>query len=163
MGWEGVCSFAPLSWLWAKQSFFSGYATYINYIVFGVIRKQGHRSYNRDDVVYANIIPRMVVALMRYGPLRPWWYGSWIYNYLCNKCPSPLMLRVRISIRVRCTILCDKFVSDLRQVGGGFFRVLKFPPSIKLTATTYLKNDESGVKHNQNEQTNLIGYTSLVL
>jgi hypothetical protein len=27
-----------------------------------------------------------------------------------------------------------KFVSDLRQVGG-FFRVLRFPPSIKLTVT----------------------------
>jgi len=26
-------------------------------------------------------------------------YGSWIYNYLCNQCLSPLMLRVQISIR----------------------------------------------------------------
>ena len=30
--------------------------------------------------------------------------------------------------------LCNKFVSDLRQVGG-FFRVLWFPPPIKLTDT----------------------------
>jgi transposase len=40
-----------------------------------------------------------------------WWswsYGSWIYNYLCNQCLSPLMLWVRISIRARCTTLCDK-------------------------------------------------------
>jgi hypothetical protein len=29
-------------------------------------------------------------------------------NYLCNQCLSPLMLRVRISIRARCTTLCDK-------------------------------------------------------
>jgi hypothetical protein len=29
-----------------------------------------------------------------------------------------------------------KFVSDLRQVGG-FMRVLRFPPPIKLTATIY--------------------------
>ena len=29
-----------------------------------------------------------------------------------------------------------KFVSDLRQVGG-FLRVLRFPPPIKLTATIY--------------------------
>jgi len=28
-----------------------------------------------------------------------------------------------------------KFVSDLRQQGGGFLRVLRFPPPIKLTAT----------------------------
>jgi hypothetical protein len=37
-----------------------------------------------------------------------WSYGSWIYNYLCNQCHSPLMLRVWISIRARCTTLCDK-------------------------------------------------------
>ena len=37
-----------------------------------------------------------------------WSYGSWIYNYLCNQCLSPLMLWVRISIRARCTTLCDK-------------------------------------------------------
>ena len=35
-------------------------------------------------------------------------YGSWIYNYLCNQCPSPLMLWIRISIRASCTTLCDK-------------------------------------------------------
>jgi hypothetical protein len=38
----------------------------------------------------------------------PWSYGSWIYNYLCNQCLSPLMLWVRILIRARCTTLCDK-------------------------------------------------------
>ena len=37
-----------------------------------------------------------------------WSYGSWIYNYLCNQCLSPLMLWVQISIRARCTTLCDK-------------------------------------------------------
>jgi len=38
----------------------------------------------------------------------PWSYGSWIYNYLCNQCLSPLMLWVRISIRASCATLCDK-------------------------------------------------------
>jgi hypothetical protein len=33
------------------------------------------------------------------GPSWPWSYGSWIYNYLCNQCLSPLMLWFRISIR----------------------------------------------------------------
>ena len=42
------------------------------------------------------------------GPSWPWSYGIWIYNYLCNQCLSPLMLWVRISIRARCTTLCDK-------------------------------------------------------
>jgi hypothetical protein len=37
-----------------------------------------------------------------------WSCGRWIYNYLCNQCLSPLMLWIRISIRVRCTTLCDK-------------------------------------------------------
>ena len=32
----------------------------------------------------------------------------WIYNYLCNQCLSSLMWWVRISIRARCTTLCDK-------------------------------------------------------
>ena len=31
-----------------------------------------------------------------------------------------------------------KFISDLRQVGG-FLRLLRFPPPIRLTATVYLK------------------------
>ena len=41
------------------------------------------------------------------GPSWPWLYDSWIYNYLCNQCLSQLMW-VRISIRARCTTLCDK-------------------------------------------------------
>ena len=42
---------------------------------------------------------------------RPSWlssYGSWIYNYLCNRCLLPLLLWVRIPIKARCTTLCDK-------------------------------------------------------
>ena len=31
-----------------------------------------------------------------------------MYSYLCNQCPSSLMLWVRISIRARCATLCDK-------------------------------------------------------
>jgi len=42
------------------------------------------------------------------GPSWSWSYGSWIYNYLCNQCLSPLMLWVRISMRARCPTLCDK-------------------------------------------------------
>ena len=39
-----------------------------------------------------------------------WSYGSWIYNYLCNQCLSPLTLWVRILLRqgVLDTTLCDK-------------------------------------------------------
>jgi hypothetical protein len=43
-----------------------------------------------------------------------------MYNYLGNQFLSPLTLCVRIPLRrgVLDTTLCDKFVSDLRQVGG---------------------------------------------
>ena len=39
-----------------------------------------------------------------------WLYGSWIYNYLCNQCLSPLTLGVRIPLGrgVLVTTLCDK-------------------------------------------------------
>ena len=37
------------------------------------------------------------------GPLWSWSYGSWIYNYLCNQCLSPLKLWVRIPFMERCT------------------------------------------------------------
>ena len=47
------------------------------------------------------------------GPSWPWSYGSWIYNYLCNQCLSPLMLVVRISIRANVQNYLIKFVSDL--------------------------------------------------
>ena len=33
----------------------------------------------------------------------PWSYGSWIYNYLCNQCLSPLKLCVRNTFMARCT------------------------------------------------------------
>jgi hypothetical protein len=57
--------------------------------------------------VWHNYIPN-VEFLKRMGLPWPWSYGSWIYNYLCNQCLSPLKLWVRISIRARCTTLCDK-------------------------------------------------------
>jgi len=47
-----------------------------------------------------------------------WSYGSWIYNYLCNQCLSPLKLWVRIPHLWRGildTTLCDKLFSDLRR------------------------------------------------
>ena len=50
-----------------------------------------------------------------------WSYGSWIYNYLCNQCLSPLTLWVRIPLRrgVLDTTLCDK-VCQWLAVGRWF-------------------------------------------
>ena len=42
------------------------------------------------------------------GPSWSWSHGSWLYSYLCNQCLSSLMLWVQISIKARCTILCNK-------------------------------------------------------
>ena len=38
----------------------------------------------------------------------PWSYGSWIYNYLCNRCLSPLMLWVWLLLRAWSTTWYDK-------------------------------------------------------
>ena len=53
------------------------------------------------------------------GTTWPWSYGSLIYNYLCNQCLPPLMLWIRISVRARCTTLCDKICQWL--VTGRWF------------------------------------------
>jgi hypothetical protein len=60
--------------------------------------------------------------------VQSWSYGSWIYNYLCNQCTSPLMLWVRIRFDEVYLIqhYVIKFVSDLRQVSN-FLWVLRFP------------------------------------
>jgi hypothetical protein len=42
-----------------------------------------------------------------------WSYSEWIYNYLCNQCPSPLTLWVWIPLRWGIQYYVIKFVSDL--------------------------------------------------
>jgi len=37
------------------------------------------------------------------GPSWTWSYCSWIYNYLCNQCLSPLKLCARIPFMATCT------------------------------------------------------------
>ena len=68
-----------------------------------------------------------------------WSYGSWINNYLCNQCLSPLMLSVWILLwwGVLDTILCDKVCQF--ATGRWFFRVFRFPLQIKLTTAIQLK------------------------
>jgi len=50
-------------------------------------------------------------------------YGSWVYNYLCNQCLSPLTLWVRIPLRrgVLDTTLCDKVCQCLALAAGQWF------------------------------------------
>jgi hypothetical protein len=64
------------------------------------------KSFTGEKIFCAGII--WLFAVIKWGPSWSWSYGSWIYNYLCNQCPSPLMLWVRNLIRGRCITLCDK-------------------------------------------------------
>ena len=65
-----------------------------------------------------------------------WLYGSWIYNYPCNQCLSPLRLWV-VHVEVNSIHQGIKFVSDLWQVCG-FLQILLFPPPVKLTPWVFL-------------------------
>jgi hypothetical protein len=68
---------------------------------------------NKQHIVtnyYHDILTLLYWSILRRGLLWPWSYGSWIYNYLCNQCRSPLKLWVWIPLRrvVLDTTLCDK-------------------------------------------------------
>jgi hypothetical protein len=70
------------------------------------------------------------------GLLWSWSYGSWIYNYLCNRDLSPLScesnpVNGEVNSMQHYVI---KFLIDLQRVSG-FLQELWFPPPIKLIAT----------------------------
>jgi hypothetical protein len=44
-----------------------------------------------------------LIHVYKVGPSWSWSCGSWIYNYLCNQCLSPLKLRVLILLMARCS------------------------------------------------------------
>jgi hypothetical protein len=67
------------------------------------------------------------------GPSWSWSYDSWIYNYLCNQCLSPLKLWVRTPFMARCTrYIMWPSLSEI-ATGRCFFSGNSFPPPIKLT------------------------------
>jgi hypothetical protein len=59
------------------------------------------------NVIYTKTKLSVLFRYIYTEPSWPWSYCSWIYNYRCNQFLSPLKLWVRISIRARCTTLCD--------------------------------------------------------
>ena len=71
-------------------------------------------------IYYDHLIRESGSSYMK-GPSCLWSYGSWIYNYICNQCLSPLTLWVRILIRASVQHYVIKFFSNLQQVGGFFF------------------------------------------
>jgi hypothetical protein len=77
-------------------------------------------------------------------------YFCWIYSYLCNQCLSPMMLWVWISIRVRCTTLCDKVCHWL--VTGRWFS--PGPPVSSTNKTDCHDITEILLIHHQTNKTN---------
>ena len=68
-------------------------------------------NWNFNPSIFSNIMVSLPADFL--FPSWTWSHGSWIYNYLCHQCLSPLMLWGRISIRARCTTLCDKVCQRL--------------------------------------------------
>jgi hypothetical protein len=71
-------------------------------------------------------------------PSWPWLYGSWIYNYMCNQCLQLLTVWVRIPFRRGVQHYVIKFTSCLPMFGG-YLRVLRLLPTLKLVAMIQLK------------------------
>jgi len=84
----------------------------------------------------------VLLMLIIVGALWTWWYGSWIYNYLCNQCLSPLTLWVRISLMrgVLDTTLCDEVCQWL--AAGRWFS-----QGTPVSSTNKIEIFLSGVKH----------------
>jgi hypothetical protein len=122
----------------------------VNYALFTSYHDGRHEVLFFFFIKYGQDSPLFMIQIMQFswnysktkGPSWSWSYGSWIYNYLRNQCLSLLMLRVRISIRARCT-LCDK-VCQWLATGRWFSPPIKnWPPRYNWTIV------ESGVKHHQ--------------
>jgi hypothetical protein len=61
-----------------------------------------------------NIYFMLIIYISKYLWTRkwPWSYGSWIYNYLCNECLSPLMLWVWLPCPTLCNKVCQWLVAS---------------------------------------------------
>ena len=77
--------------------------------------------------LHTSLLESELVTSDTEGPSWPWSYSSWIYNYLCDQCLSPLMLLVRISFGTRHTTLGTDHLTS--RVGGAVFskKIFWFP------------------------------------
>jgi len=99
-----------------------------------------------DSVVFFVFHFILIYCAIR-GPWWSWFNGSWIYNYLCNQCLSPLYMFVsRLGEVYSIQRYIMKFVSALRQICG-FFWVLRFLNQYNWPQRYNLNIVESGVKH----------------
>jgi hypothetical protein len=70
-------------------------------------------------------------------PLWSWLYGSWIYNYLCNQCLSPLKLWVRTLLKY------SEKTTDLSQVTDKLYHIMLYQVHLAMNRvrTHYLSGD----------------------
>jgi hypothetical protein len=73
------------------------------------------------------------------GPSWPWSYDSWIYNYICNQCLSPLTLWVPTPLSLWClTPQCQQYFSyfvAVRFIGEGNRSTRRKPPTCHKSLT----------------------------
>ena len=82
------------------------------------------------------------------GPSWPWLHSSWIYNYLCNQCLSPLKLWLRTLFMA--SVTCDRSV--VFSWYSGFLHQWNWSPRYRWNIV------ESGVKYHR---PNRIKYATL--
>jgi len=85
------------------------------------LKNESIQSESFTFVIELQAFDRIRLEVKSRRTLGPWLLGSWIYNYICTQCLSPLKVWVRISIMARCTTLCDKVCRWL-ATGGWFSR-----------------------------------------
>jgi hypothetical protein len=60
------------------------------------VNLRGRVKYHQENIgLFKHSITKVRSQSLGRGPSWQWSYGSWIYNYLCNQCLLPLILRVR--------------------------------------------------------------------
>ena len=97
---------------------------------------------------------------LKYGQSWSWSYGSWIYNYLCNQCLSPLKLWVRIPLvySIQHYVISVSVTCNRLLVFSGcscFLHQENWPPRYSWNIA------ESGIKqHSLTPEISTFGYTA---
>ena len=108
---------------WFSKNFVRGQIGSVNILTEDKFWKNRKNTCIYEEILLWVLMP-FSIELQLYcgeGPSWSWSHGSWIYNYLCHQCLSPLTLWVWIPLRrdVLITTLCDKVCQRL-QTGRWF-------------------------------------------
>ena len=99
--------------------------------MFRVDRSVVYTGWIQKDFLYKYFVKSffriLVYSRFAEGPSWLWSYGSWIYNFPCNQCQSPLKLWVQTPFMVRCTCYNIIWYEDCQWLVTGQW----FSPSIK--------------------------------